>query len=324
MNLLSFDLNLLKVLSALLAEGSTIAAARRVGLSQPAVSQALARLRVSLGDPLFVRQGQRLVPTAFALGLADPLAALLTDLEGLLGSGETFDPAQAEVGFVMSGSDYMAEMLMPDLARRLMGEAPGVTAQLVELDPDDYLALLRTGRSDLALVPAMALHDWAEHEHLFDSRFAVIARDGHPATEGLTPGDEFPLDLFCALPHIAFSVEGKLATQSDAVLARMGHKRRVAMTAPDFSGLYRTVAATDMISVLPAELALTVAGETGIRAFRPPIPVGPVPIHMAWHRRSSQSAAHRWFRGLVGGILRRLPQRFGLKSAGQAVIPNQV
>lgn len=320
MDLRGFDLNLLKVLHALLAEGSTTAAARRVGLSQPAVSAALARLRLSIGDPLFVRQGQRLTPTDYARGLADPLAEILADLEGLLTAGQPFDPANETAGFILSGSDYFAELLMPELAAQVLATAPGLAIQLIELEPADYLAHVRSGRSDLALIPAFALQDWAEHAPVFTSEFAVIARKGHPATAALAPGETFPIDLFCALPHVSFSVEGKRATQSDAALRERGLARRVAMTVADFSGVYRTVQHSDMISVLPAELAVAVAGEAGIVPYRPPIPVGPVPILMAWHRRSASSPAHVWLRETVAEILAALPDRFGLKTLSRPSI----
>jgi DNA-binding transcriptional LysR family regulator len=136
----------------------------------------------------------------------------------------------------------------------------------------------------------------------------------------LVRGGEFPLAVFRALPHIVFSVEGKRTTETDGALAKLGRKRHVAMTAADFSGIYRTVAQSDIISVIPTELAVAVAGEAGFDVFRPPITVGPTPIHMAWHRRSSQSPSHRWFRGVVAETLRALPHRFSLKSHAEAVI----
>ena len=312
MNLSSFDLNLLRVLNALLVDGTTTAAAKRLGLSQPAVSSALSRLRLSIGDPLFVRQGQRLQPTEFALSLRDPLATLLGDLEGLLTVKGTFDPTQETASFLISGSDYFAELLMPELASRIIATAPNVTVQLIELVPQDYLAGVRTGGVDLALVPAFALQDWAEHSHVFTSEFAVIARKAHPATSALKPGGTFPIDLFCSLPHISFSVEGKRHTQSDTALEKIGRSRHVAMTVADFSGVYRTVARSDLISVIPAELAAAVATEARLDVFRPPIPVGPIPIHMVWHRRSGKSPAHNWLRRTIAKTLAGFPDRFAL------------
>jgi DNA-binding transcriptional LysR family regulator len=166
---------------------------------------------------------------------------------------------------------------------------------------------IREGTADLALVPAGTVADWAEREILFTSEFAVICRTGHPAAAALADGDTFPLDLFCALPHATFSVEGLLETQSDRVLAAMGLRRRVAMTIADFSGVYRAAAQSDLIAVIPRELAVHAARALPLRVFRPPIPVGPVPIAMAWHRRSSRNAAHRWLRETLARLLADLP-----------------
>ena len=307
MNLSGFDLNLLKVLDALLSEGSTVAAGRRIGLSQPAVSAALARLRLSLGDPLFVRQGQRLVPTDFATALRTPLRTALDDLDGLLSGGRAFDPTTDGARFVLTGSDFFAELLMPLLARDVLPGAPGLTFQMVELEPSDYMLHIREGRADIALVPAATVGDWAESRIVFTSPFAVICRAGHPAAAALAEDDIFPLDLFCALPHVTFSVEGLLATQSDRVLAGMGLSRRVAMTVADFSGVYRAVAQSDLVAVIPRELAVHAARALPLRLFRLPIPVGPVPIAMAWHRRSSQNPAHRWLRATLARLLAGLP-----------------
>jgi DNA-binding transcriptional LysR family regulator len=295
------------VLDALLTEGSTVAAGRRIGLSQPAVSAALARLRLSLGDPLFVRQGQRLVPTDFATALRTPLRTALDDLDGLLSGGRAFDPTTDSARFVLTGSDFFAELLMPLLARDVLPGAPGLTFQMVELEPSDYMLHIREGRADVALVPAATVADWAESRIVFTSPFAVICRRGHPAAAALGEDDIFPLDLFCALPHVTFSVEGLLATQSDRVLAGMGRGRRVAMTVADFSGVYRSVAQSDLVAVIPRELAVHAARALPLRLFRLPIPVGPVPIAMAWHRRSSQNPAHRWLRATLARLLAGLP-----------------
>jgi DNA-binding transcriptional LysR family regulator len=307
MNLSGFDLNLLKVLDALLSEGSTVAAARRVGLSQPAVSAALARLRLSLGDPLFVRQGQRLVPTDFATALRTPLRTALDDLEGLLSGYRAFDPARDTARFVLTGSDFLAELLMPKLARDILPGAPGLTFQLINLEPSDYMLHIREGLADLAIAPAFAVADWAERDTVFLSEFAVICRTGHPAAAALADGEVFPLDVFCALPHVTFSVEGLLETQSDRVLAGMGRRRRVAMTIADFSGVYLAVAQSDLIAVIPRELAVHAARTLPLRVYRPPFPVGPFPIAMAWHRRSSRNAAHRWLRETLARLLADLP-----------------
>ncbi len=153
MNLNGFDLNLLRVLNALLAEQSTVRAAERVGLSQSAVSAALGRLRGALDDPLFVRHGQRIVPTDFARSLEVPLKAILDDLESLLLQHGDFDPAAVAQSFKIAASDFFAVMLMPPLADILSRRAPQMQVQLVDLLPASYVGILERPGIDLALVP---------------------------------------------------------------------------------------------------------------------------------------------------------------------------
>jgi len=176
MNLRTLDLNLLRVLSALLAEQSTVRAAARVGLSQSAVSAALGRLRAALDDPLFVRQGQRIVPTDFAQSLEVPLKSILDDLEALLLRHAEFDPSGVAQSFKVAASDFFAVMLMPRLADILTRRAPQMQAQLVDLLPNSYVGILEREGVDLALVPKTEFPTWSEHQVLFQSRFVMIAR----------------------------------------------------------------------------------------------------------------------------------------------------
>ncbi|MCX7644319.1 MAG: LysR substrate-binding domain-containing protein [Rhodobacteraceae bacterium] len=312
-NFRTLDLNLLRVLDALLREGSTVRAARRVGLSQPAVSAALGRLRRALGDPLFLRHGQGLVPTDFARGLALPLREALERLEALLAGPEPFDPATARLGFKLAGSDFFAELLMPRLARRMLEVAPEVTVQLVDLVPESYIATLEREAVDLALIPRMAFPDWAEHRPLFRSDFVVIARSRHPRLDeaGLAAGGTIPLDLYCALGHVLFSPEGRRRGLGDAVLEAAGRTRRVAMTLPVFSGVCRAVAESELIALLPRQLALDAAPRLGLEVYAPPLPVPPATICMVWHRRSTLGPAHRWLREEVAALLAPLDQGDG-------------
>lgn len=305
MNLSSFDLNLLRVLDALLQDGSTVRAGQRIGLSQPAVSAALGRLRASLGDPLFVRSGQRLQPTDFARSLALPLREILDSLESLLSGPGAFDPARAEQNFRVSGTDFFAEMLMPSLAGELFRSAPNVVVQLVDLVPDNYVNTLERYLVDIALLPKMAFPEWVQVQPVFHSSFVVVARTGHPrlGRAGLVPGDVVPLDLFCDLGHILMSPEGKLKALGDAALARIGRERRVVMTMPFFNGVYRAVAESDLVSLIPQQLARRMAPLVGLDIYHAPIPVDPALLYMIWHKRSSGNPAHRWLRELIARLL---------------------
>lgn len=308
MNLLSFDLNLLRVLDALLREGSTVKAGARIGLSQPAVSAALGRLRSGLGDDLFFRSGQRLEPTDYARSLELPLREIFNDIERILESPKSFVPETAEQDFKISGSDYFAEMLMPRLADRVSKEAPGVRVQLVDLVADINVDAIERNEVDLALAPVLLLPGWAERRAMFRSKYALIARSGNPRflEAGLKPGDVVPLDLFCDLGHVLFSPEGKLSAAGDVALARVGRQRRVVMTMPVFSGVYGAVSESDLIALLPHQLARKIACKFGLDIYEPPMAVDMVEIIMIWHRRSAASPGHRWLRNLIGEILEPL------------------
>jgi DNA-binding transcriptional LysR family regulator len=304
-NLSSFDLNLLRVLDALLQEHSTVKAAQRLNITQPAVSAALGRLRGALGDELFFRRGQGLEPTAFALSLEEDLRDVLDRIGRLIQGPAPFDPAVAQNRFRISGSDFFAEMLMPRLAEQLQTTAPGVRVHLVDLVPDSYVDTLEKYQVDLALIPQTDFPDWMASQPVFRSGFSVIARDGHPrlAKAGLATGDVMPLDLFCDLGHVLFSPEGKAAAMGDAALARIGRERQVVMTMPVFSGVYRAVAGSDLIALLPSALAHQVAPSVGLCVLEPPIPVAQAQLMQVWHRRFTSSPAHAWLRALIAELL---------------------
>lgn len=207
MNFRTFDLNLLRVLDALLATGSTVGAGARLGLSQPAVSAALGRLRHALGDPLFVRRGSRLEPTDFARTLALPLHETLSGIETLLAGPGQFDAARSDAAFTLAGSDFFAELLMPALGVHLARTAPGVRVQLVDLVPASYVGALDRAEVDLALIPQGDFPDWVDHLPVFRSGFVVVARRDNAAlaAAAIAPGKVIPVDLFCDMGHVVFS-----------------------------------------------------------------------------------------------------------------------
>lgn len=306
MNFATFDLNLLRVLDAVFREGSTVKAAARLGLSQSAVSGSLSRLRHALDDPLFVRQGNRLVATDYAAGLREPVRQELDRIEAMLSPSAHFDPTTAEGTFRIAGSDFFAELLMPKLADLLHGKAPGIRAQLVDLVPQDYVASLERRNADMALIPDTPLPDWVNRRELFRSPFHVIARRGNPGIAGLAPGEVMPLDVFCTLHHVLFSPEGNIASMGDAALARVARKRRVAMTVPVFSGVCRAVRESDLIALVPAQLAADVSKTFDLQVFAPPMQIDPPLIIGIWHRRSDNSPLAAWMREQVFGLMRRL------------------
>jgi len=305
MNISGFDLNLLRVLDALLHEGSTTRAGHRIGLSQPAVSAALGRLRGALGDDLFVRAGQGLEPTDYARSLALPLRDILDTIETLLSGPDTFDPATDSDIFKISGSDFFAEMLMPQLGERLARLAPLMRLQMVDLVPDNYVDTLESYEVDVALIPQMDHPSWIDWQPLFNSSLAMIARRGHARLHraGLKPGDTVPIDLFCDMGHILFSPQGNLRAMGDAALACVGRTRRVVMTMPVFYGVCSAVAESDHVALIPQQLAHKLHSKLALDVYQPPMHM-PLPmIGMIWHKRATNAPAHRWLRAQIAELM---------------------
>lgn len=306
MNFATFDLNLLRVLDALFREGTTVKAGERLSMSQSAVSGALSRLRHGLGDPLFVRQGNRMIATDYAVSLQEPVREELERLESILTPPAAFDPGSSKGTFRIAASDFFAELLMPPLGDLLHRKAPGLRAQLVDLVPHDYVASLERRNADIALIPDLKLPDWINRAPLFHSPFHVIARAANPNIRGLVSGDIMPMELFCKLHHVLFSPEGNLAAMGDAALEKVGRKRQVAMTVPVFSGVCRAVSESDLIALVPAQLATKVAASFNLRVFEPPMQIDPALIVGIWHKRSDTTPMSIWMRDQVFDLMKGL------------------
>lgn len=299
MNFATFDLNLLRVFQALLRERSVTRAGDRLALSQPAVSAALARLRHALGDELFLRQGNTMVPTDRALALAAPIAEALGALEATLSAAAGFDPATEARVFTLSGADFFSNLLLPDLFERIAAVAPGITLRLLDNARGDVATLLGEQDVDIALEGPAEIPDWVARGPLFRSPFTVIAAQGMPALNGVPEGAAMPLDLFCALPHALRSVDGSLSGFTDTALARAGRSRRVRLALPHFHAVALAVARGRLIAVVPRQFADAMAPELGLARYAPPMPF-PVPdISLYWHRRRDLDPAHQWLRGQV-------------------------
>ncbi|MEP2980281.1 MAG: LysR family transcriptional regulator [Lentilitoribacter sp.] len=308
MNLSAFDLNLLKVLDALLLEGSTTRAASRVGLSQPAVSSALRRLRMALDDPLFVRDGAALRPTDFAMALREPIRSHLSGLEQTLAGAGPFNPANCDASFRISGSDYFSVMLLPALIQRLSKLAPSMKLSFVDLIQPGNLEEMGRMDVDIALPCAYNLPPKIAAEPMFWSGWQVIVRSDHPRLSRMSidDGDDIPIDLYCDMDHVAFSYGEEHTSFEDQILSTLGRSRRVALSVGSFRDLYETVAGSDLLAVLPGTLARAVKNRFGLTAHTLPFSMEPALLWLAWSRWQTNDPAHRWLRGQIANILREL------------------
>ena len=304
MNLSSFDLNLLKVLDALLHERSTVRAGQRIGLSQPAVSAALGRLRAAFGDPLLVRDGQGLQLTAFALTLREPVRTLLEDATAVL-ARPVFDPASATDTFRLAAPDFFTQVLLPDLIAQFEREAPGVTLRYADSIGRTAIEDLREGRIDLLFAPARVLPPGFETEFLFLPDFRVIARRGNPEVERheLSPGETMPVALFSALRHAVFRVTDDEPEAQERFIGSLGIVQHAAIRAPNFTAVWQAVAATDMIGIIPRQLAERVAPLAGLDIFQLPFDLPSEDMHQAWHRRNAGSRGLIWLRGVIRSLM---------------------
>lgn len=297
MDLKQADLGLLLALDALLSEESVTGAAQRLGVSQPAMSAQLARLRALFNDPLLTPSGRKLVPTTRAAALQAPLQKLLSDLDVLVRENVGFDPETARDVFRLGSSDYSHAILAPDLARRLAERAPGVRLALLLSDYERIWADLEAGRLDAAVIaPKVALPE-AKRRFLFRESFVFAQRKGHPRGDG-------PLDLdsFCALEHVLVSLSGGFVGVIDTVLSELGRERKVALSLPTFLLAPSIIAASDLVGVLPGRISTCCAEE--LDYFPLPFDLTGFDLQLVWHPRRQNDPAHIWFRDQVVALCR--------------------
>ena len=260
-NFRTFDLNLLRVFDEVMAERSLTRAARNLSLTQPAVSNALRRLRETLGDELVVREGQGMAPTPRALALWPTVRAALGQLQASL-SPSNFVPATATTSFVLAMADATAAELIPGLIDILEHQAPGVAMRVTPLTTRDPRRLLDEGKADLAVghfpsvladLVVRAQGDDAvtfAHQRLYDGKYVCVMRAGHPLARG-----PLPLDKFCAARHMLVSFSGRPFGFIDESLASLGRKRQVVLTVNQFFTAGRVVANSNLLTVLPQHLS---------------------------------------------------------------------
>jgi DNA-binding transcriptional LysR family regulator len=187
MNFAAFDLNLLRVFDALMRERSVSRAGEQIGLSQPAVSAALGRLRDMLGDRLFVRQGNDMCPTPRAETLAPGIREALASLELLLGEDRDFDPRAQDRTFTLLGGDFFSTMVMPELASRIARQSPRIALRFLDSARGEVERFLKDDVIDVALERPLDVPEWVDTEHLFHSPFKIIVAHSHPLVAGLDP-----------------------------------------------------------------------------------------------------------------------------------------
>jgi DNA-binding transcriptional LysR family regulator len=300
LHLRSLDLNLILALDALLEERSVTRAAQRVGITQSAMSHALARLRAVTGDALLVRTAGGMVSTARAEELGPPIRQALEGVAAALRPPQAFDPKTADRRIRIGTGDYGEIVLLPRVLERLAKDAPRVDLRVV-FQGDDSGGMLRSGDVDLLLRPVFPadIGPGMYARKLFDERFVCVVRRGHPlASKRLT------LARYVAASHALISPLGKEGSRTDDALARMGLSRRVAVTVPHFLVAPYIVAQSDLVLTLAARVANMLAAPLGLAILEPPseLRLDGFTMSAVWHERTHSDAAQRWTREVFAEV----------------------
>ncbi len=313
-NFRTLDLNLLRVFDQVMAEKNLTRAAKNLAMTQPAVSNALNRLRDSVGDKLVVRSGYGIEPTPRALALWPAISDALRQMETSLAPAD-FVASEATNTFLLGMADATAAEIVPGLVRIIERDAPGVSMRVLPLTTRDPRKLLDEGQFDLAVGYFRAvLADLTaqaqagsmpafDHQRLFTGEYVCVMRKGHPLATG-------PLTIkkYCAAHHLLVSFSGRPYGFIDEALASLGLKRRIVLTVNQFFTAGQVVIGSDLLTVLPRHFVRVtgIADQFVLRDL--PFDVSPVHVDSLWHRRQGQRSDHAWLRLAVAASAK---QAFG-------------
>ena len=288
MNVADLDLNLLRVFDAVLQQRSVTAAAARLGLTQPAVSNALARLRALFGDALFVRTLAGMEATPLARGVAEPVRQALALLDSALAHGPGFDPGSATRAFRFYMSDLGQIEFLPPLIERAQRAAPGVRLEAVALEVEDIADALASGALDLAVGFLPGLGPPVRRRALFRDPYRCLMRADHPIRT-LTKRK------FLGASHALVTYRGGHRVVEEA-LERAGLARRIALRLPHFTVVPMVLERTDLICTLPARVARVFERRGKLKSLPPPVPIPVADVAVHWHERFETDQGNRWLR----------------------------
>ena len=295
MHISSLDLNLMTVFDALMVNRNVTKAGKDIGRSQPAVSHALARLRAILGDQLFVKTNEGMVPTPRALRLHEQVRPALQYIETAINDEEAFDPATAKRTFLIAMVEHAAFVLMPRLISRLSVDAPSIDLNVVGVTEVPGVEQIDTDQCELAI--ALQSRDLPGHISsalVYREKFVCVMRADHPILK-----TSFTLNDYLAYPHSAVRTSGNAVSLVDMALAELGFERRVAVGISHVLLTNLLLPGSNLIASLPQRNAAFFASERGLAVRDLPFEVPEFETHMAWHRRYEDDPGHLWMRNLI-------------------------
>src|SRR5215207_1820357 len=293
MDIRAVDLNLLKAFDALISERAVTRAASRIGLSQPAMSHALSRLRGVFADDLFVRTATSMEPTARAREIAPLVTAAIEHIEAALNLAVGFDPAKSGAIFTAGMAEYAEVALVGRLAASFAREAPRATLRLTPLTGPEAAEQLDRGTIDVAVAHTRNLPPHIQSQVLLRDPFVVVMRRGHPAA-----AQPLSLEAYAAQDHVLVSPRGATSGALDRILVDFGLKRRLALLVATYLAVPAALAASDLVATVPQGTARQIAAIADIEIMPLPIDFSAT-VSLAWHRRTATEPAQLWFRSLL-------------------------
>lgn len=298
MNLRNIDLNLLTVFDAVLSERNLTRASTKLNMTQPAISNALARLRVALNDPLFIRTAQGMMPTSRAKQMADPIRQALDLIQNGLREQEAFEFKTTKRKFVIAISDYGEAVIMPRFVDWLAKIAPQVEVQ-IRPELGRYIKEeLRDGSIDLATDYFRISGDEFRNVHVMDEHLVSMVRQDHP-----TIGDHLSIEDYTSMPHVILKQDKPIV---DRVLNKHGLSRYIALQVPHFLSMPLIVQKTDFICTLPKRMALVYADFFRTKIMKTPLEFPNIPIYFMWHQSADGDPGHKWLRSALTELCQRL------------------
>ena len=292
-----YDLNLMPVFLALMEERNVTRAAERLGITQPALSNALNRLRDTLRDPLFIRERYGMRPTQLAEEMAPVIRTALAQFDELILGQQEFDPEKASRLFTVAPNSYVEFVLMPEVVARLRERADGIKLRLIPFGSDLSETGAISGTTEMVLGRITDPPDNMVVQHLMDDGLACVVRADHPEI-----GDSISKEDYERLKHVIVLPPGRLRAGLFQALEQRGLRREVAVSVTHFLAVPEMIAATDYCTTLPRQICRRLARDTRLKILPAPADLGTFPVEIAWHVRYRHDPAHRWLRSLISEV----------------------
>jgi len=298
---MKYDLNLLPVLLVMMEERNVTRAAERLGITQPALSNALNRLRETLNDPLFIRERYGMRPTPMAMELAQVVGAALSSIDNVILGQQEFNPQQATRLFTLAPNSYVEFVMMPAIVASLRERAPGIRIRLTPFGNDIAETGVISGNTDMLLGRIVEPPDNLVVQHLMDEGLACVVRADHPRV-----GDSLSAEQYEQLKHVNVLPPGRMRAGLYQALEQRGLRRQVAVSVTHFLAVPEMIAVTDYCATLPRLICNHLSRDRRLRILPAPVDLGTFPVEMGWHARYRNDPAHRWFRTLVTEVAQQL------------------